>query len=118
MEVDIIKYFIQDVSEECKNNIHFIKLHAPWPLLCKYAEELNLRAPLQVLEEVLQKHIHEIHIDYRHIQIPLEIGLSGCSLNFTSPTQCPKKFPMPLLTITLVLSRWQNLTGREEKCNL
>jgi len=36
-----------DVSEECKNNIHFIKLHAPWPLLCKYAEELNLRAPLQ-----------------------------------------------------------------------
>lgn len=34
--------------EECKNNIHFIKLHAPWPLLCKYAEELNLRAPLQV----------------------------------------------------------------------
>jgi len=36
-----------DVMEECKNNIHFIKLHAPWPLLCKYAEELNLRAPLQ-----------------------------------------------------------------------
>ncbi|XP_065333493.1 anoctamin-7-like isoform X2 [Cloeon dipterum] len=25
----------------------FIKLHAPWPVLCHYAEELNMRAPLQ-----------------------------------------------------------------------
>ena len=39
---------VQDVSEELSYNIHFIKLHAPWPLLCKFAEELNLRAPLQV----------------------------------------------------------------------
>ena len=28
--------------------ITFIKLHAPWPVLCRYAEELSLRAPLQV----------------------------------------------------------------------
>ena len=41
-------YVLQEVTEESSYNIHFIKLHAPWPLLCKYAEELNLRAPLQV----------------------------------------------------------------------
>jgi len=34
-------------SEGGKSNVHFIKLHAPWPLLCRFAEELNLRAPLQ-----------------------------------------------------------------------
>jgi len=38
----------QDVREQTKNTIHFIRLHAPWPLLCRYAEELNLRAPIQV----------------------------------------------------------------------
>ena len=41
-------FVLQEVTEESSYNIHFIKLHAPWPLLCKYAEELNLRAPLQV----------------------------------------------------------------------
>ena len=39
---------LQEVTEETNCNIHFIKLHAPWSLLCTYAEELNLRAPLQV----------------------------------------------------------------------
>ena len=41
----------QDVIEQSKNTIHFIRLHAPWPLLCRYAEELNLRAPIQVSPE-------------------------------------------------------------------
>ncbi len=31
-----------------KNNLHFVKVHAPWSVLCKVAEELNLRAPIQV----------------------------------------------------------------------
>ena len=39
---------MQEVTEEVHSNVHFFKLHAPWPVLCKYAEELNLRAPLQV----------------------------------------------------------------------
>ena len=39
---------LQEVTAEANCNIHFIKLHAPWSLLCTYAEELNLRAPLQV----------------------------------------------------------------------
>ena len=59
----------QEVNcEGNKSNVHFIKLHAPWPLLCRFvqlqqsnlwnvkqlpnfcrfAEELNLRAPIQV----------------------------------------------------------------------
>jgi anoctamin-7 len=41
-----------DIEEEVncegnKSNVHIIKLHAPWPLLCRFAEELNLRAPIQ-----------------------------------------------------------------------
>ncbi|XP_023344945.1 anoctamin-6 [Eurytemora carolleeae] len=36
-----------DVVAQCKNNLHFLKIHAPWSLICRYAEELNLRAPLQ-----------------------------------------------------------------------
>ena len=38
----------QETITQSKNKISFIKVHAPWSLLCRYAEELNLRAPLQV----------------------------------------------------------------------
>ena len=30
-----------------KKQLYFIKLHATWSVLCHYAEELNMRAPLQ-----------------------------------------------------------------------
>ncbi|KAJ9592479.1 hypothetical protein L9F63_015895 [Diploptera punctata] len=41
-----------DMEEEViessnKKVVFFIKLHATWPVLCHYAEELNMRAPLQ-----------------------------------------------------------------------
>lgn len=45
---------LQDIVEQAKFSIHFIRLHAPWPLLCRYAEELNLRAPIQVRYLVFQ----------------------------------------------------------------
>merc|ERR1712037_908466 len=38
----------EEVLHRSKNTLHFIRLHGPWPLLCRYAEELNLRAPIQV----------------------------------------------------------------------
>jgi len=37
----------EEVLHRSKNTLHFIRLHGPWPLLCRYAEELNLRAPIQ-----------------------------------------------------------------------
>ncbi|XP_059085679.1 anoctamin-7-like isoform X3 [Tigriopus californicus] len=37
----------EEIIQRPKNTLHFIRLHAPWPLLCRYAEELNLRAPIQ-----------------------------------------------------------------------
>jgi len=37
----------EEIMDRSKNVLRFIKLHAPWPLLCRYAEELNLRAPIQ-----------------------------------------------------------------------
>ncbi|XP_071532826.1 anoctamin-7-like isoform X2 [Panulirus ornatus] len=37
----------EEVEETGKKAIYFIKLSAPWPVLCHYAEELNMRAPLQ-----------------------------------------------------------------------
>ena len=33
--------------------LHFFRLHAPWNLLCHYAEELNFRAPIQVITHLL-----------------------------------------------------------------
>ncbi|KAJ4430987.1 hypothetical protein ANN_19580, partial [Periplaneta americana] len=43
-----------DMEEEVietnnKKLVCFIKLHATWPVLCHYAEELNMRAPLQTV---------------------------------------------------------------------
>ena len=38
-----------------KTNLHFVRVHAPWTVLCKYAEELNLRAPIQVRERERHK---------------------------------------------------------------
>uniref|UniRef100_A0A8D8VQN5 Anoctamin n=2 Tax=Cacopsylla melanoneura TaxID=428564 RepID=A0A8D8VQN5_9HEMI len=38
------KEVIQTVNKKC---VSFTKIHAPWPVLCQYAEELNMRAPLQ-----------------------------------------------------------------------
>ncbi|KAL1139842.1 hypothetical protein AAG570_006819 [Ranatra chinensis] len=38
----------QEIVESAnKKLVYFIKLHATWPVLCHYAEELNMRAPLQ-----------------------------------------------------------------------
>ncbi|XP_014862358.1 PREDICTED: anoctamin-7-like isoform X2 [Poecilia mexicana] len=39
----------QRVVSQVKKRIHFILLSAPWNLLCYYAEEISLRAPLQVV---------------------------------------------------------------------
>ena len=47
-EISIFDFFFQEVIHRSKNTLHFIKLHGPWQLLCRYAEELNLRAPIQV----------------------------------------------------------------------
>ncbi|XP_046671611.1 anoctamin-7-like isoform X2 [Homalodisca vitripennis] len=35
------------VEAQNRKLVYFIKLHATWPVLCHYAEELNMRAPLQ-----------------------------------------------------------------------
>ena len=44
-----------------KNTLHFIRLHGPWPLLCRYAEELNLRAPIQVNEKKIALRLLLMH---------------------------------------------------------
>ncbi len=48
VETNALLRIFQEVLHRSKNTLHFIRLHAPWPLLCRYAEELNLRAPIQV----------------------------------------------------------------------
>ena len=42
---------LQEVIDSGKTNLHFVRVHAPWMVLCKYAEELNLRAPIQVRKQ-------------------------------------------------------------------
>ena len=47
----VVKYPIlkrQEVTQDKKVKLHFIKCHAPWEVLLFYAEELNFRAPLEV----------------------------------------------------------------------
>uniref|UniRef100_A0A672LKJ6 Anoctamin n=1 Tax=Sinocyclocheilus grahami TaxID=75366 RepID=A0A672LKJ6_SINGR len=43
--------FIQNLQSAglVKKTVHYLKLHAPWDVLVYYAEELCLRAPLQVI---------------------------------------------------------------------
>ncbi|XP_024086456.1 uncharacterized protein LOC106670115 isoform X2 [Cimex lectularius] len=36
------------VSSSNRKLVYFIKIHAKWPTLCHYAEQLNMRAPLQL----------------------------------------------------------------------
>ena len=38
----------QEMLESGKKLITFVKLHAPWDVCCHHAEDLCLRAPLQV----------------------------------------------------------------------
>jgi len=38
----------EEVLFQGKKVAVFIKVHATWPVLCHFAEELNLRAPLMV----------------------------------------------------------------------
>ena len=37
------------IDQDKSSSAHYIKLHAPWSVLCRLAEELNLRAPLQAI---------------------------------------------------------------------
>jgi hypothetical protein len=49
---------LQEVIETSnKKLVFFIKLHATWPVLCHHAEELNMRAPLQVGEKLIFAHL-------------------------------------------------------------
>ncbi|KAK6640619.1 hypothetical protein RUM44_012315 [Polyplax serrata] len=41
----------EEVVEHGKKAFVFLKIHATWPVLCRYAEELNLRAPLLLKTE-------------------------------------------------------------------
>ena len=39
---------MKEIVTTDKIHIHFIKLHIPWGLLTKYAEDLNFRVPIKV----------------------------------------------------------------------
>ena len=68
-----------DMEEEViessnKKLVYFIKLHATWPVLCHYAEELNMRAPLQAhpnpsvnWSHLLLKTLHLPNIMYEEV---------------------------------------------------
>ena len=49
----LVPFLSQEVIDSGKTNLHFVRVHAPWVVLCKYAEELNLRAPIQVSQKEL-----------------------------------------------------------------
>ena len=57
--------FQQDVRESERGLVYFIKLHVPWSLMIKYAEDLNFRVPIRV--SVLRR--HSTHV-IRHATSP------------------------------------------------
>ena len=40
ISLPLLSLAVQEVNSEGRNNVHFIKLHAPWPLLCRYTGRL------------------------------------------------------------------------------
>ena len=42
-------FLSQDVRESDRSLVYFIKVHLPWSLMLKYAEELNFRVPIRVI---------------------------------------------------------------------
>ena len=54
-----VSFGFQDSIESNRKMINFVKLHAPWEVCCFYAEDLCMRAPLQV-SMPLQKQAYPI----------------------------------------------------------
>ncbi|XP_075234460.1 anoctamin-7-like [Lycorma delicatula] len=69
--LDMEEELVESVN---KKLVYFIKLHATWPVLCHYAEELNMRAPLQAhpnpsvnKSEQLLKYLHLPNIMHQDV---------------------------------------------------
>jgi hypothetical protein len=43
-----INSLLKDVRESDRSLVYFVKIHIPWSLMVKYAEDLNFRAPIRV----------------------------------------------------------------------
>ena len=63
------------IDQDKSSSAHYIKLHAPWSVLCRLAEELNLRAPLQV---IIHHHDHYYIIIIMITIILIIITLVSC----------------------------------------
>ena len=83
------------------------------PQICRFAEELNLRAPIQVAIHAnkLQTKTRAIVPFFRPIQILLATGPSGYLAVCTSPTPWQRRCPTSPLTTTPAPSRRQRLIG-------
>lgn len=44
-------YFLLFQPSLTNNDIMFVKIHAPWDTLCKYAEQMNIRMPFRYRSE-------------------------------------------------------------------
>ena len=76
-EVDVI--YFQESMESNKKMINFVKLHAPWDVCCFYAEDLCMRAPLQVGLIGFKRDMNFNLIVLRMAKTPLSFGHSECS---------------------------------------
>jgi hypothetical protein len=68
------------VETSNKKLLCFIKLHATWPILCHYAEEMNMRAPLQVGPSCSMQHSPALGANAKNSLIFIDlIDSSPCS---------------------------------------
>ena len=72
--------FLQDVTQDRKTKVHFIKLHVPWEVLLFYAEELSFRAPLEVCTICFDISFYDIDMDEAAIFLLLQNGIFTCIL--------------------------------------
>jgi hypothetical protein len=58
-----------DVRESDRSLVYFIKVHIPWSLMLKYAEDLNFRAPIRVKIEKIFHFFSPIFFKFRQLII-------------------------------------------------
>ncbi|KAL0266430.1 UNVERIFIED_CONTAM: hypothetical protein PYX00_008965 [Menopon gallinae] len=65
----------EEVVEQGKKAFVFLKIHATWPVLCHYAEELSMRAPLMLKTEKADlRNGSEAFLAYLNLPNPMKLN--------------------------------------------
>ena len=107
-------FALQHESTSAEKTVYYVKLNCPWELLVHYAEELNLRAPLQVLcvdlcniivicKAVFQDDVtiivSSVPFNFLGWQVP-KFSKNYCAQSCKDVSMCPIFYTNPVLKYT------------------